>query len=481
MKINKRKLRYASVSTVFMVLFVVVVMLVNVLAGFLTNRFSLKLDMTSAGMFKLTEQTQKTLKELNEDITIYIMSSEAKVSKDEVNVQLVETVREFGSTSGGKVKYEFIDPNLNPKFYDDYPKAKSSGAEGEESAFFIIKGSKRYDTLTRQEMVAGNNSGKGFAYSTEAKLGGAILFVTSEKVSKVATIEGHNEKELAALNAVFDGNSMERSPLNLTSADIPKDVNNMIISAPTADYTPEEIAKIDAFLAIPDNNLFVFWGSNSGKLPVLERFLSDWGIQVGSGLVLDATRAYQSPIAIVADLNKESEIAKKIGETQLALISPATRQMSVLWEEKGWMHTVPLAMSSNSSFARTLTADINIADGKHSNEEGGPFPIAIMSEKNEQKQDKLLTNRVFVFGTTEIASDSMMSAPIAINNTFINTIVGYCNENTNTVEIMPKIVQTYDLNFYESQIKLLMVVLLIIIPLAILGVGVFIFAKRRHK
>ena len=64
MKINKRKIQYASVSTVFIALFVVVILLFNALASFLTNIFSLKLDLTASGEYSLDEQTVDILKEL---------------------------------------------------------------------------------------------------------------------------------------------------------------------------------------------------------------------------------------------------------------------------------------------------------------------------------------------------------------------------------------------------------------------------------
>lgn len=481
MKINKRKIQYASLSTVFIILFVVLVLLANVFVSYMTNRFSLKIDLTKEGQYQLSEQTKKLLHGLDQDVKIFIMESEATIMKDasDMKPRILETIRHYNSESGNKVKYECIDPNHNPNFFNDYPRAKAT-KEGDEAAFLIIKSDKRYTTVKLNEILSTDENKTSVYNDTEGKITGGILYVTSKDVSKVATITGHNEVAVPSLNTIFDGNNFEHIEIKLLSQDIPKDVNNIVIAGPTVDYTAEEMAKIDKFLSQAGNNLFVFWSPQAGKLPILERFLSDWGVGVGNSVVIDHDKAIQSPITIVSDLAK-NDVTERIAATQQMLVTPFTRPLSILWQEKSYTRVLPLATSSTSSFARPLAANLNVTDAKKAGDQAGPFPVAILSEKNEQKDTGVLSNRVFVFGSIEIVSESIINIPITMNNSFVNTLIGYCNENTNTMTIMPKTMRSYDLNFYESQIQLLMVLLLIVMPLAILGAGIFVFLKRRHK
>ena len=483
MKINKRKLQYASLSTAFIVLFVVLVMLFNVFVGYLTNRFSLKLDLTASSEYALSDDTKELLHGLNEDVTVYIMQSEAAIQKDasDTKPRIVETIRRYNSESGNKVKYEFIDPNQNPKFYDDYPLAKAT-KEGETSAFLIVKSERRYTPILFNSLVATDENRTSYYYSTESELSSAILFVTSEEVSKVAKITGHNETELSGFQTIIDGNKFESVSVNLRTEDIPEGVNNLLIAAPNIDYSAEEIAKIDAFLTTPGNNVYVFWnGDLAQKLPVLERFLSDWGMAIGESVILDQERAFSSPVMPVGEL-QENDVTQKIQATQQLYLSPQTHPITILWEEKSYTRTLPLVVSSSSSYGRVLSANANISDARKDNEPKGPFCMAAVGEKNVQKSDGgIESNRVFLFGSNYMADESITGISISINNTLLNTVVSYANSNTKTMSIAPKVTQQNDLNFYESQINMLLIILVIVMPLAILAFGLVIFFRRRHR
>ncbi len=479
MKINKRKIQYASVSTVFIALFVVVILLFNALASFLTNRFSLKLDLTASGEFSLDEQSVELLSELDEEITVYVMDSEAKVTRSEISNQMIETLRRYNTASGGKVKYEFIDPNQNPKFFDDYPLAKAS-KEGEKAAFFIVSGARRYKPIMYKDMfrVSNASSDPDIYYLTESSLSSAITFVTSAKVSKFAKVSGHNESDVTGFEDILIGNNIEISSVNLSSEDIAADVNNLIVGAPQVDFTAAEIAKVDEFLKVPGNNVYIFWNHNlAANLPVLERFLDEWGMQVSPTTIIDQQMAYGTPVNVMCTL-LENDITKDIMTSELMVHSMQSHPINILWEEKSYIRTIPLAISGNNSYSRLLSAAANITDGRGENEDKGPFNIAVLSQKQTSESD---INRVFLFGSDAMATESVINTSIALNNSFFSSIVSYSNDGMKTIKITPKLSESNDLNFYESQIELITNTLVIFVPLIILAAGLFIFFRRRHR
>ncbi len=481
MKINKRKIQYASLSSVFIILFVVVVMLINILAGFLTERFSLKLDLTESGEYSISDGTKEMLNKIDEEITIYIMSSEANIKKNAYQTQAVETINRFTTASGGKIKSEFVDPNQNPKFYDDFPLAKAS-KEGDQSAFLIVSGARRYSSILYKDIVATNESNTTFYYSTEAELAGAILYVVSEELSKVASITGHNEIDLPGFNRIIDGNGFERIQIDLGREDIPEAVNNVVISAPDFDYTPAEIAKIDKFLQTPGNNVYVFWSRTLTKnLPVLERFLADWGFAVEPACILDQQYAYQNPMIVICNMQNNDATAR-IPSTQQRFIAPMAHPIKILFEQRSSTRVMPIAQTESTSYARLFTTNPNVAEGRLPEEEKGPFTVAAVSEKVEQSSTgHLEENRVFLFASESVADEEIMGISLSLNNTVLNELVSYANPDATTMSIAPKMTQSYDLNFYESEIRILMWILVIIVPLAILAAGIFIFIRRRHR
>lgn len=479
MKINKKKIQYASVSTVFIALFCVIILLFNALASFLTNRFSLKLDLTASGEFSLDEQSVQLLSELDEEITVYVMDSEAKVTRSEISNQMVETLRRYNTASGGKVKYEFIDPNQNPKFFDEYPLAKASG-EGSEAAFFIVSGARRYKPIMYKDMfrVSNSSSDPDIYYLTESSLSSAITFVTSAKVSKFAKISGHNESDVTGFEDILIGNNIEISSVNLSSENIASDVNNLIIGAPQVDFTAAEIAKVDEFLKVPGNNVYIFWNHNlATSLPVLERFLDEWGMQISPNTIIDQQMAYGAPVNVLCTL-LDNDITKDIMGSELMVHSMQSHPINILWEEKSYTRTIPLAISGNNSYSRLLSAAANITDGRGENEDKGPFNVAVLAQKQTSESD---INRVFLFGSDAMATESVIGTSIALNNSFFSSIVSYSNDGMKTIKITPKLSESNDLNFYESQIELITNILVIFVPLIILAAGLVIFFRRRHR
>lgn len=481
MKINKRKLQYASLSSVFIVLFVVVVMLVNILAGFLTERFSLKLDLTESGEYSISDQTKDMLKGMDEEVTVYIMSNEANVKKNAFETQAVETIHRFTTASGGKIKSEFVDPNQNPKFYDNFPLAKAS-KEGEQSAFLIVSGARRYSSILYTDIVATNENQSTLYYSTESELASAILHVISDELSAVALITGHNEIDLPGLERIIDGNGFERVKIDLSRQDIPETVNNIVISAPDFDYTPTEIAKIDKFMQVPGNNVYVFWSRTlATNLPVLERFLADWGLAVEQACILDQQYAYQNPMIVISDI-VDNDATARIPDTQQRVLAPMAHPIKVLFEQRSSTRVLPIAQTASSSFARQFGASPNVSDPRQDGEAKGPFTVAAVSERVEQSSNgQLEENRVFLFGSESIADEEIMGVSLALNNTLLNELLSYANPDAMTMAIAPKMTQSFDLNFYESEIRVLMVILVILVPLAILAAGIIIFIRRRHR
>jgi len=485
MKINKRKIQYASLSSVFIVFFIVAVILLNIFVGFMSDRFSLSLDLTENNEYSISEATEIILDELDKEINVYIMEREllgqASETSGQVNIidQVEEMVKRYVTASGGKVKYEFIDKNQNPRFYDKFEKAKAT--EDKADALIIVSlasNEERYTTILAHEIATAQN-GSVF-YSTEAELTGAILYVTSDKISKTATIVGHNELDVSLFNSVIEANNFERIDLNLRESNIPEDVNNIIISAPQYDFTADEIAKIDKFLTVPGNNVYVFWNSQlATNLPVLERFLGDWGMQISPTIILDQERRFGDAVLCTIPNN---DITSNITRTDETFYTCFSHPIDILWDQKGYTRVLPLAMTMSSSYERTFAQNVDLSLERQQGEDKGPFNIAAVAEKAEyDSEGKVRENKVFLFSSQFMAIDRIMDFPVALNESFFRAMVRYSNQNSNTLSVAPKRVAEYDLNFYESQAVTLGIVLAIVLPLVILAAGIFIFIRRRHR
>lgn len=476
MKINMKNIKHASVSVLFILFFAAFVMLANVLVNFMSTRFSLKLDMTPDKIYQLDESTKEMLSEMEKDVTVYMLREETEMQQGSNNYVL-ETVYQMATASGGKIKYEFISPNKNPAFFDKYANAK-----GNENAMLIVSSDSRYKVINSNEMLSASESGSSLYINVESAIDTALLYVLSDRSTKAGMVSGHNEVSVEGFNNLLSSNGMEQVPVNLLSEEIPEDVTNLVIMAPTIDFTAQEISKIDKFLQKDGNNIFVFWNFLSPKLEVLERYLSEWGVSVGSQIILDQQQAYQMPAGVFAQYTDNDATQSMAANQETRIFLPYCRPLDMLWAEKSYTRVVPLANTSNQSYGRVMTDDADIYSAKQANEPAGPFHAAIMSEKNQQKPGGQLeynSSRIFVFGSYIMCDESAMS--VLSNRSFITALVGYGNEGIKTMQVMPKVVKDSDLNIYRSSMTIYWWVLIVFMPLIIIAAGVYIFIRRRYQ
>ncbi len=471
---NARKFKYGSASTLYIALFVAIIIVVNIFAQFLTDRFSLKLDLTTTGEFSLSEDTREMLSGIKDEIKIHILSTQAGMENNEKATRTLEMIQRYNTYSGGKVKYDFIDPNKNPQFFEKYPKARNS-----QVRTLVIEGPQRYTMVESAELEGNKNANKVY-YQSEEKLSSAILYVSSPEVSNAGFVTGHNEAKVGALETIFKGNNFDTSDVDLLSG-VPAQVNNLVIAAPASDFTAQEISALEKFLSIDGNNLYVFWSTQTPALPVLERYLAEWGFEFPAYLVCDESNAYMSQQIPVGESVKNDLIDNK-AQGQLMPIFPGTRPVKLLFTEKGYMRTVALLQTQKTSYGKLLSTDKPIEVlTRESGDISGPFTVAAIGERALGNTGNEGVARVCVFGTEGFANEEVVAIARAYNNTFLSQLVTYANPDTLTMAIKPKVVSSYDLNITESGAKALRIVLIGVIPFLIIAIGIFVFIRRKNR
>jgi len=481
MKFNARKFKYGSASAIYVALFVAIIIVINIFAQFLTDRFSLKVDMTTTGQYSLSEDTKEMLDGIEDEINIYILSTQASMENNLTSKNALEMIQRYNTHSGGKIKYEFIDPNKNPQFFEKYTKARNSQARA-----LVIEGPERYTVVESAEFAYYISSSNGqddpnkVYYQSEEKLSSAILYVSSPEVSNAGFVTGHNEAEVKALKTIFKGNNFDTQDVDLLSG-VPAEVNNLIIAAPQADFTADEINALEKYLSFDGNNLYVFWGMQTPTLPILERYLAEWGFGFPAYLVCDESNSYMTPAFPIAEMVK-NDLIDEAAQGQLMPIFPRTRAINILFTEKSYGRVVPLMQTQRSSYAKLLSAEKPIEVlTREGADVAGPHTVAAIGERRLGTTGNDGIARVVVFGTEAFADEEIVGIQRAYNNTFLSQLVTYVNPDTLTMAIAPKVVSSYDLNITEAGAKVLQIVLIYVIPLLILAIGVFVFIRRKNK
>jgi len=197
-KINKNKVKFGSLATLFTILFIAVVIIVNVVVNLAAERFNLKVDLTSEKVFTLDQETLDFLAELESPVEIIILGDEttyrsAVSTSGAIAPQryVVETVDNYVRQSD-KVSVHFVDPRYNPNFFKERNITLDDGTDTSENIFLVVYSpeTQRYrfikDTIFENLMYVG----------LERRLTAGMLYTTVKDIQTVAIIKGHGEASL---------------------------------------------------------------------------------------------------------------------------------------------------------------------------------------------------------------------------------------------------------------------------------------------
>ena len=490
-KRNFKTLKYGGSTALMIIIFVAILVFVNIFAGYVTDRFSFKKDLTEDQIFSISDTSKKALESVDENVRIYIMSKASVASESSIIKNAIELIERCNTETGGKISYEFVDPHTNPDFYTRYPEI----AEIQTNAF-IIESDKRYMAVNGNEFayIMDNLTNKTY-YETEDKLVSAILHVTSDEVVGAGFVTNHNETEVTMLKDIFTENRFHMEKSVDLSKEVPKDVNNLVIAAPRSDFSEVEIENLDKFLSNADHNVYVFIDPQTTSVPRLERYLSEWGLSFPKEYVFDMDASTYNLSSRQQNPNSQpvydgthillqisnSDIADKSKQGQFGIIAPASRPIERLWNEKSYMRTLSLLKTSDYAYGKSLEKQITtpyMEDG----DSFGPFDIAAIAEKALGSNGQEGISRIVAFGSTHFAVEEYISvAPNTYNKAVLSSVVSYANPDTDLIEIDPKVIQSDDLFVKKDDIDMLFWVLVVIMPTVILGAGIVIFALRRRK
>ena len=143
-----RKSKHRITSVVLTALVLAGVIILNVIASVLTERFSaMTADITANGSYNLTEQTEKVVTSLKKKVTIYfLMDRKTFESFDNYYKQLTNLVDNMVRDSGGMLSVEYVDIVSQPNFVNDY------SDENRQTSDVIVKCGKKYNVLHKEDL-----------------------------------------------------------------------------------------------------------------------------------------------------------------------------------------------------------------------------------------------------------------------------------------------------------------------------------------
>jgi hypothetical protein len=262
--------------------------------------------------------------------------------------------------------------------------------------------------------------------------------------------------------------------------DIDEDSNLAIMYAPARDLDDQAVSEIKEYLKNKDNygkNVVFFinpYQSNSEKLGNL---LSDWGIEIQQGIVLET-----DPSKVFASNNFFNTLTdyvsmtytQKLKSQSIPVAMPISRPIKILNEEK----VETLLEFSQSSCVMPEDADekwtINDSEIK------GPIPAMVLSEEKKEDSEEKST---FTLVGSVTAVDSSVLSRSSLNNSsyFLNFLSLIVKRQEESINIESKSLTGQSIGMNAQSSAVLGISFVAVAPLAVLIAGIWVFIARRRN
>ena len=481
----KKKLQYGSISIVLAVLFIAYIIVGNLGVTFLTDRFNLKLDMSAEGLYEISEQTEIMLKNLSEPVTAHILLSENEVENTNGYAQANELLKRYANMSGGLFTINYVDVYKNPTFIQNYETNETIGRGAiimeSSQRFKVMELYDLYEIGTSYNSSTGSTTEYISGFAADQAFASGLHYVTTKQLPNAVTVIGHGEVYDSSFLELFTSNNYTVTSINIAMEEIPANCDLLILGTPTADYTEDEINKIDAYLNDNTGNAMVFTDMEAANMPVFQRYFEEWGVAYEDAIVCDDTRAISSQAWVVPYIlsTEVTEIMKY--DSNSILVAPYSRQMNVLWETRDSRSTTVLLQTSDSSYAKNYATQQIASLVREENDAAGPYPIAILSTQSRYVNNERLTSNVMFFSTSAIVNSTFLAEQNMYNSKFVIAAMNQMNPVVDAVSIEARSYTDDSLVVLQETANVILIVLVIVIPLLIMALGLFVWIRRKNK
>lgn len=253
----------------------------------------------------------------------------------------------------------------------------------------------------------------------------------------------------------------------------------LIVAKPTADFSKEEITKLDSYLQ-KGGNIQVYLDVDSKNLTNLYDYLKlSWGIGVSDNLVIETDTSKSvslsgSSMSLVVPNVKSYEFTDSIIDNQRTLAYfPYSRLITQEFESNGDISVTPVLTSSEKAYTTSNYENVSKVGG----EQDGEYPVSELSV------DAKHASSVYVSGNTMLLTidETTLTNNYGLANydyfmNLTNFMIG--NEESFTVDEKTLVNNVITLSDLGQTIIFAFVV--IIIPITVLIIGLVIWIKRRN-
>ncbi|MCX6592243.1 MAG: GldG family protein [Acidobacteria bacterium] len=474
-----RQTKFTAYASVY------VLVIVAILAGgnYLANRYNKSYDTTSNKRYSLSDQTEKVVKNLKQEvkITYFDKADRFPAAKD---------LLDRYSTMSTKLKVEYIDPYKKPTI------AKAAGIKTEGTTLVEL-GTKREEakSVTEEEItgaiirtlkggdrtvcfVAGSGEhsledtrGPGYSQLKEA------IEKANYKTRQISLLGADRAADAKAPEKVNISGDAAAGPASGAKMEIPKDCTVTVVAGPKFDYVQPAVDALKANVEGGGHVLFMLdpplklGRDETAENAALTAMLAGWGVSLDKNLVIDLSGIGQifglSEVVPLVTSYEQHPIVREMKEVAVGM--PLTRSVTTQSADKTQVEK--LFSSSKSSFATTnlSAAEIRPSD----KDQKGPLPLAAAGTYAGASGQ----GRFVVAGSSGFAANNILRFN-GNKDLFLN-MISWLSADEDMISIRPKDPEDRRLSLTRAQMTMVRSVSQFLIPLMVILAGVAVWWKRR--
>lgn len=471
MPLNKKYLRNGSYSTLLIVIFVAIVVVINMIVGKLPSKYT-QIDISDQQLYSIGDETKKVLNNLDKDVTIYQIAQSG--SEDETISNLLQKYADESK----HVKVELKDPVVSPKFVSEYTSDQVSS-----NSLIVVCGDRNkvvnYNDMYESTMDYNTYSYQTTGFDGEGQITSAIAYVTTENLPVLYTLEGHGEKELdSTIKEDIEKANMEVKTLNLISeGSVPDDAACLLIDSPSSDISDDEKTALLDYLE-NGGKAMVFSDYTESTLSNFAAVLENYGVKAADGIVFEGDNQHygmQMPYYLLPTVNS-TDASSETASSGYYIIMPYAQGIQKLDDVRDTVTVEDILTTSDSAYSKT-----NLQSETLEKEDGdveGPFAlgVSIKEDVGDGKKTQI------IYYSSSYIMDSQMNQLVSGGNEklvteSLNSMVS--TEETTTVSIPSKSLEVSYLTISDYDASFWKICTIGLIPGIFLVAGFVIWFKRR--
>lgn len=488
------------------------IIVLNVLLGILAKRVPLEFDMTLDKKNSISEENIEYIKGIEKEVKITVCANESDYLLYMSNYapqlygimddyskyydQTLTLINKYDNYNS-KIKVEYVDTQdtkfteITAKYAQEqisYGDLIVTCGEGETERYRVVNFQDIYTLESDETYAAYGMSGYTITGNNiETALTGAIAYVTSSVDKKVAFITGHSKEDYtSSYRELLKNNNYE---IDIISDNIitklSSDYDAIFVIAPTVDFIESELDLISSFLDDDGKygkGLVFIADAASPYLPNFYEFLAEWGIEVREGIMFETEEKNHmpdEPTVLGSYPQADDEILNSIQMCITGYNVPLTQA----FESNNTITTTQLIVTPDTVVNAPIgTSNSWTGADKYTKE---TFSTVIQAKRfNYDNDNNPIQNYVFALSSIEfIYGDYSETSAISNKNIAFKVAERAVGAEDTGISFVAKTIEneSFSTQVTEASRNIMIVIFVILLPLAMIGLGIYVYVRRKNS